>query len=125
MTTFESFTYDIDFFKENNIVTQDEKLTENAVDILTSIMYLQELDQIKFGYTWTIGADCIFDTSIMNKKYQKLVDEASSAKSLLIKEYYKKYPGASEFGKRWRKSNYDKNLMYAFSEYLGEPAIYC
>ena len=38
-STFEPFTYDIDFLKENNIIGEDDEITENAVDLLTSILY--------------------------------------------------------------------------------------
>ena len=69
-STFEPFTYDIDFLKENNIIGEDDEITENAVDLLTSIKYDQHLEQIKYGFIDTMGADCIFDDELRKKIIQ-------------------------------------------------------
>ena len=112
-STFEPFTYDIDFLKENNIIGEDDEITENAVDLLTSIFYDQELEQIKYGFVDTCGADCRFDDELSKKKkYMKLLNEATLNASQLMKEYIEKYPHAYQFGKHWRKNNYDSGMMY-------------
>ena len=121
VSTFEPFTYDIDFLKENNIIGEDDEITENAVDLLTSIFYQQELEQIKYGFIDTCGADCRIDDELRKKnKYTKLDNEATLNASQLMKEYNEKYPDASHFGKHWRKNNYDSGMMYLFPCFLGK-----
>tara|TARA_R110000823_G_C15562633_1_gene460738 strand:+ start:112 stop:486 length:375 start_codon:yes stop_codon:yes gene_type:complete len=119
-STFEPFTYDIDFLKENNIIGEDDEITENAVDLLTSISYYQHLEQIKYGFIDTCGADCRIDSELLNNKYIKLLNEATHQKSQLIDEYYEKYPHAYHFGKHWRKNNYDSGMIYLHSFFLGK-----
>ena len=120
-STFEPFTYDIDFLKENNIIGEDDEITENAVNLLTSIFYQQELEQIKYGFVDTCGADCRFDNELFKKnKYTKLFAEATLNESQLMKEYIEKYPFAYDFGKQWRKNNYDSGMMYLHPFYLGK-----
>ena len=120
-STFEPFTYDIDFLKENNIIGEDDEITENAVDLLTSIFYQQGLEQIKYGFVDTMGADCIIDNELFNNnKYTNLFAEATLNDSQLMKEYNKKYPFAYDFGKQWRKNNYDSGMMYLHPFYLGK-----
>ena len=113
VSTFEPFTYDIDFLKENNIIGEDDEITENAVDLLTSIFYYQHLEQIKYGFIDTCGADCVFDDELRKKnKYTKLINEATYNMMALIDEYYEKHPHAYHCGKHWRKNNYDSGMMY-------------
>ena len=119
-STFEPFTYDIAFLKENNIIGEDDEITENAVDLLTSILYYQELEQIKYGFVDTMGADCVFDNELFKKnKYTKLFAEASLNESQLMTEYNEEYPHAYHFGKYWRKNNYDSDMMYLHHFFLG------
>ena len=120
-STFEPFTYDIDFLKENNIIGEDDEITENAVDLLTCIFHDQHLEQIKYGFVDTMGADCVFDDEVRKKKkYMKLFAEATLNESQLMKEYIEKHPFAYDFGKQWRKNNYDSDMMYLHSCFLGK-----
>ena len=120
-STFEPFTYDIDFLKENNIIGEDDEITENAVDSLTCITYDQHLEQIKYGFIDTMGADCIFDDELRKKnKYMKLFSEATFNFMEMIDEYYEKYPHAYHFGKHWRKNNYDSDMKYLHRAFLGK-----
>ena len=117
---FQPFTYDIKFFQENNITTKEGKITENAVGLLSSIYYAQELEQIKYGVIDTMGADCVIDNELLNNSYSKLMNNAVLEKDVLMKKYNKKYPMAVDFGKWWKKNNYDVEMKYLCPVYLGE-----
>ena len=68
-----------------------------------------------------MGADCRFDNELFKKnKYTKLFAEATLNESQLMKEYIEKYPFAYDFGKQWRKNNYDSGMMYLHRFYLGK-----